>query len=577
VQEAATSASGRGGAAGAVPPGGADPRLPALTPAPGRGLSAEGEALAAIGWRHRLSTKLLAVVALLTLAAIAAFAVVELVMQRQQLRGVTHSADLFGETIKSSTWRAMLEDRRGDAYSMMSIIGRQPGIERVRIIDKQGRITFSSNAHEQGTLVDKKADACTACHAADQPLSRVAGPSRARVFSNGGHRILGMVTPVYNDPSCYTAACHAHPPGQQVLGVIDVSISLADMDRELLAFRRASLSVTALAVLLLAAFFYVFAQRQVVRPVAALVRGTHRVARDQLDVEIRTDSRGELGLLAASFNDMTRSLRRLENELRLLMQGLEGQVEARTAELRTAHEHLVRTEKLSSLGKLSASIAHEINNPLAGILTFAKLMIRTLEQGTPDEPARKTLVKNLALVQRETERCSAIVRNLLDFARERPLQLKEVEVNHVVEESLQLIANQIAMQGVTLEKDLAKVPPVAADYGQLRQAFVNIAINGCEAMGKGGHLTIATRPRADVGEVEISFADDGPGIPPEVLRKIFDPFFTTKEKGTGLGLSVVYGIVERHLGKVEVESVVGKGTRFTIRLPAADRGERAGS
>jgi two-component system, NtrC family, sensor kinase len=133
------------------------------------------------------------------------------------------------------------------------------------------------------------------------------------------------------------------------------------------------------------------------------------------------------------------------------------------------------------------------------------------------------------------------------------------------------------MQGVTLEKDLAKVPPVEADYGQLRQAFVNIAINGCEAMGRGGRLAVATRPLPDTGSVEISFADTGPGIPPEVLRKIFDPFFTTKEKGTGLGLSVVYGIVERHRGKVEVESAVGKGTRFTIRLPAAGRGEPAGS
>jgi two-component system NtrC family sensor kinase len=566
VQEPATSAGGRHGEAGGVPSGGA-----------ARGAPREPEALAAIRWRHRLSTKLLAVVALLTLAAVAAFAAVELIMQRQQLGGVTHAADLFGETIKSSTWRAMLEDRRGDAYSIMETIGRQPGIERVRIFDKQGRITFSTREQERGALVDKKADACTACHEADRPLSRVAGPSRARVFANGGHRVLGMVTPVYNDPSCYTAACHAHSPSQQVLGVIDVGISLADMDRELLSFRRVSLSATALGVLLLAAFFYVFAQKQVVRPVAALVKGTQRVARDQLDVEIRTDSRGELGLLAASFNDMTRSLRRLEGELRQLMEGLEGQVEERTAELKTAHEHLVRTEKLSSLGKLSASIAHEINNPLAGILTFAKLMIRTLEQGPPDDAARRTLVKNLALVQRETERCSAIVRNLLDFARERPLQLKEVDVNHVVEESVQLIANQIAMQGVTLEKDLARVPPVEADYGQLRQAFVNIALNACEAMGKGGRLSIATRPLPEARAVEISFGDDGPGIPPEVLRKIFDPFFTTKEKGTGLGLSVVYGIVERHQGKVEVESVVGKGTRFTIRLPAAGLGERAGS
>jgi two-component system, NtrC family, sensor kinase len=562
VERKATHIVAAGGSPGEGRARPADPPRARAAPA------VERSELTAIPWRQRLSTKLLGVVAVLTLAAVLAFALVETVMARQRLGGVTQSAELFSETIKSSTWHAMLEDRRRDAYTVMEVIGRQPGVEEVRIFNKEGRVTYSSQPREIGMLVDKKAESCYACHAAGQPLSRITAPSRARVYLSNGHRVLGMVTPIYNDPSCSTAACHAHAPGQQVLGVLDVGLSLAEMDRELLLFRRSSLSITALAVLLLAAFFFFFAQAQVVRPVAALVEGTRRVARDQLDLEIRTDSRGELGLLAASFNDMTRSLRRLAGELHQVMESLEAKVEERTAELRTAHEQLVRTEKLSALGKLSASIAHEINNPLAGILTFAKLMIRTLEQGPPDDAGRKVLVKNLALVQRETERCSAIVRNLLDFARERPLSLAEVSVNQVVEESISLIAHQVAMLGVVLEKDLARVPPVEADFGQLRQACVNIAMNACEAMGKGGRLTIATRPVPDQGAVEITLTDTGPGIPPEILRKIFDPFFTTKERGTGLGLSVVYGIVERHKGKVEVQSEIGKGTRFIIRLPA---------
>jgi two-component system NtrC family sensor kinase len=290
-------------------------------------------------------------------------------------------------------------------------------------------------------------------------------------------------------------------------------------------------------------------------------------------VEIRTSDQGELGLLAASFNDMTRALRRLQADLRHFTEDLELKVRERTAELETAHEQLVRTEKLSSLGKMSASIAHEINNPLAGILTFAKLMIRTLEHGPADEATRKELIRNLGLVQRETERCSSIVRNLLDFARERPLSLKPVNVNQVVAEALSLIANQAAIQNVVMEKDLATVSPVEADYGQLRQAFVNIALNAVEAMPKGGRLDVITRSLRDERQVEIAFADNGPGIPPDVLRKIFDPFFTTKEKGTGLGLSVVYGIVARHHGKVDVDTEPGRGTRFVIHLPFAERQE----
>jgi two-component system NtrC family sensor kinase len=276
---------------------------------------------------------------------------------------------------------------------------------------------------------------------------------------------------------------------------------------------------------------------------------------------------GELGILATSFNEMTRSLRTTKKELDALMHGLEAQVQERTAALQAAQDQLVRSEKLSSLGKLSASIAHEINNPLAGILTFAKLIVRTLEQGPPDDATRKALVRHLLLVQRETERCSAIVRNLLDFARERPLALKDVNVNHVVDEAIQLLANQIQIQGVKLEKQLGPVPMVDGDFGQLRQACVNVIMNACEAMQRGGKLSVESALIEGGRFVELAFQDTGPGIPPDHLSKIFDPFFTTKEKGTGLGLSVVYGIVERHGGKIDLRTEVGKGTRVAIRLP----------
>jgi len=272
---------------------------------------------------------------------------------------------------------------------------------------------------------------------------------------------------------------------------------------------------------------------------------------------------------------MTRSLRATKRELDALMHGLERQVEDRTAALRSAQDQLVRTEKLTSLGQLSASIAHEINNPLAGILTFAKLTVRTLDQGPPDDATRRTLVKHLHLVERETERCSAIVRNLLDFARERPLALKDLNVRGVVEEALQLLGNQIQIQGVVLEKRLAPVPLVDGDFGLLRQACVNVIMNACEAMARGGRLVVETALVEDGRWVELAFRNSGPGIPPDHLSKIFDPFFTTKERGTGLGLSVVYGIVERHGGKIALQTEMGKGTRIMLRLPPKKAGGAA--
>ena len=475
----------------------------------------------------------------------------------------------MSETVSASIRHAMLKDERGDAYAIIDNIGRQAQIAHVRIFNKEGRITFSTVPGERGQLVDKRAEGCSACHSENESLTVPIDALRARIYEGRQGRVLSMVTPIRSSPDCTTSACHAHPREKAVVGVLDLGVSLAPVDRDLVAFRRVSLLVTALLALLLGAVFWWVAKARVVRPVEALVQATRRVAHDELETEIHVDAKGELGLLAASFNEMIRSLRRVEGELQSLNEQLEAKVEERTGELRAAQDTLVRTEKLSSLGKLSASIAHEINNPLAGILTFAKLMIRTIEHGPVGEAERRTLVKQLALVQRETERCTAIVRNLLDFARERPLQLKNVDVNHVVEEVFSLVTNQTAILGVEVSKDLARVPMVEADFGQLRQAFINIVINGIEAIGKGGHLKVSTRPLPEENGVEIVFQDDGPGIPPELMQKIFDPFFTTKEKGTGLGLSVVYGIVERHKGHVSVESEPGKGTRFTIRLPAA--------
>ncbi len=518
---------------------------------------------------HRLSAKIFALIGLVSLATIAAFLFAELSVQRHLRAQVVAESDLLSHTIRNALLRAMLQDRRSDAYLIMQDVGRQEGIESVRMMDKDGLITFSTDRQEIGKLVDRRGEACSACHAEGEPLHHVELANRSRVFQRNGHRVLAIVTPFYNESSCATAACHAHPPERKVLGVLDVAVSLARVDAETASLRLWTLAAAAAAAAALGFAVWLFARHHVTKPVAALVQATRRVARDQLELEVPVTWKGEIGILAASFNDMTRSLRTTKRQLDGLMHDLERQVEERTAALRSAQDQLVRTEKLTSLGKLSASIAHEINNPLAGILTFAKLIVRTLEAGPLDDAATRSLVKHLLLVQRETERCTAIVRNLLDFARERPISKTDVNANLVVDEALQLLANQIQIQGVTLERRTAPLPVLEGDFGQLRQACVNVVMNACEAMARGGRLVVETRTLAD-GKAELSFEDTGPGIPPDQLSKIFDPFFTTKEKGTGLGLSVVYGIVERHGGTIDLRTEVGKGTRIAIRLPAKE-------
>ena len=528
-------------------------------------------------WWNRLSVKLAAVLAVITTISVGLLVwLVVGLQERYLLDEVVRGAARFSDTIKASTYHNMLDDRRDAAYQSMETVGALEGIEWVRMMNKEGRLTFSTDPAEAGRSVDKRAEACYACHAAGQPLIRLNLPSRSRIYSTNGHRVLAMVTPIYNEPACYNAGCHSHPTGQQVLGVVDLAISLKEIDAELADLRRSTVLFGLLSGGILAVVAVVFMKRSVVSPVAAMLEGTRRVARLDLEQRIPVHRSDELGQLAASFNAMTSSLSQSRQALSDANANLERQVEERTEALRQTQAQLVQSEKLSSLGRLAASVAHEINNPLAGILTYAKLLIRMIDENDPVEKLRAAGAKQLRLIQRETERCSAIVRNLLDFARQRPLTLKDVDLNAAIEDALQLLSNQMAIHGITLERRLGQVPAVHADIGQLRQALVNIVMNGCEAMTRGGTLTVTSRPSTSGREVEVAVADTGVGIPPDHLSKIVDPFFTTKEKGTGLGLSVVYGIVERHGGRLDISSVVGQGTVVTIRLPAsAGTGNRA--
>jgi two-component system, NtrC family, sensor kinase len=519
-------------------------------------------------WWNRLGVRLPGIIALVTVATIALFAALVLRTQERHLvRQVVESAALLSDTVKSSTYHDMLEDRRNDVYLVMDTIGAQEHIETVRIFNKDGRITFSTDRRETDTFVDKLAESCYACHAAGEPIARLNIPSRSRIYQRNHHRVLGMVTPIYNEPSCSTAPCHAHPPEQSVLGVIDITLSLEQIDGGLSQLRRATLGLSALAVLGLAGFVTLLARRSVVSPVTELVSGTQNIAQGDLKRRVPVRAHDEIGQLAESFNEMAAALAKARQERLQLLESLEQQVQDRTAALARATDRMIVSEKLSSLGRLAASVAHEINNPLAGILTYAKLLIRTLEDpGVPDRE-REAALKRLRLIERETERCSAIVRHLLDFARERSLTITEVSVNAALEEALTLVAHQAKLQDIDLVKELGDIPLVSADFGQLRQAFVNIIINACDAMSRGGRLTIRTVHAAAAPRVQVVVSDTGTGIPAPIRSKVLDPFFTTKEKGTGLGLSVVYGIVERHGGTLEIESEEGAGTTVTIGLP----------
>jgi len=517
-----------------------------------------------------LSARLMAAAGSVVLLGVAAMTFVYVrAEQRQLVEEVVRGAGQFTDTVKRSTHYAMLQNRWEDAFHIMRTIGAQEGIERVRVFSKEGLILFSTDTREVGKVVDKQAEACYACHAAQAPLERLDLPERTRIFAAPGGRILGMIAPISNEKGCAGAGCHPPPEAKRVLGVLDIGISLARVDREIAAVTRRAAWMAGATVLLVVTLIAVLIRRNVAQPVAVLVRGTERVSAGDLGHPIPVRSRDELGALAASFNDMMVALAKARAEVAGLVGTLEHRVADRTRELQAAQARLIQSEKLASLGQLSASIAHEINNPLTGILTYARLLSRRVRAEVPEGQGREAALRQLALVERETERCCGIVRNLLEFARQREPKVEALDVNAVLGEALSLIGNRLTIQGIALEPRQEPLPEVSADAGQLRQVFVNILLNACEAMGSGGRLTVASRPAGADDGVEVSIADTGPGIAPEHLARVFDPFFTTKEKGTGLGLSVAYGIVQRHGGRIDAQSRAGEGTTMTVWLPRA--------
>ncbi len=492
--------------------------------------------------------------------------------QRQLLQAMIIGADQLSKSITSATWHSMLADHRAAAYEMMQTIALKQGIRRIRIFNKEGRVMFSTMPGE-AMQVNKYAEACYFCHASAEPRVKVDVPSRARIFSGAdGRRQLAMVTPIYNEPACSQAACHAHPRDVKVLGVLDVALDLEPADRELAKAEWRMVVVTAVHIALIALFIVFFTRYFVSRPIQKLIAGTRAVSAMQLDQPIAIDSSEELAELARSFNLMRERLQVAISETNQFAQSLETKVMERTEQLKVAHQKLLQSDRLASLGQLSASVAHEINNPLSGVLNLSMLMQRILREDGVPLSRLPEFRKYLGQVVHETSRVGRIVSDLLAFSRRSKPQSTRADLNNIVKTTLSLLAHKLKLSNVEVALRLEEnLPPVRCDSSQMQQVVINLVMNGAEAtQARGqGQVTIATRSQPKQHSVILEVQDNGEGIPPQQLTKIFDPFFTTKEegKGIGLGLSVVYGIIEAHGGDIEVQSKAGEGARFIVTLP----------
>ncbi len=525
-------------------------------------------------WRrlgHSLGTKLTVVLLAVMVLIFSALGYLNIRLHRRHLdAAVRLSAARVSDVIKRSTSYHMLRNDRDALYNTIQTYAEEPGMVRVRIFDKEGRISYSSDPAEVNQLVDKKGEACYACHAQAQPLTRLNRPDRFRTFQAGGARILGVINPIENQPECSNAACHAHPASQQILGVLDTDLSLAEADANLRQSSQRMLLYTIVAVALISLISGLFVWRLVGRPVKTLKSATEQLGQGELGYQIQVHSRDELGDLAESFNRMSLLLRAANEEITSWARTLEERVEQKTTELKRAHDQVLHVEKMASVGKMAAVVAHEVNNPLSGILTYAKLLKKWLSKLDVPETRRAEMNECLDLIESESRRCGELVKNLLTFSRAAPMNLEWADLNMVAERAIKLVQHKAELNNIQVQTDYARdLPPVHCDPSQIEQVVLALAMNALDAMPRGGNLWLRTRFLPQSHQMELQVRDDGTGIAPDLLPHLFEPFSTTKEvgKGVGLGLAISKSIVERHKGQIEVESEFGRGTTFYIFLP----------
>jgi two-component system, NtrC family, sensor kinase len=413
----------------------------------------------------KISLKLILTVGIVTVAIISVYSFLSIQAQRNELIAQAEGyANKLSETIRNSTHLSMLQNRTDETHTIINTISQEPGIQEIRIFNKEGSIIFSSQKEFIGEMVDKNAEACYGCHTANEPLERLPMEDRMRIYDSpqDSSRILGTINPIYNEPSCSEADCHVHPVEQKVLGVLDVKLSLKDVDAQIASSEFRSIIFAIIAIAMLSLIIGIFVRRWIEKPVNELVNATEQVGTGNLNYSIKELSSDELGLLAKSFNNMTQKLA-------------------------DARLQLFQSDKMASMGRLAAGVAHEINNPLTAVLTYSSFLLKRV-----NDPE---LQEDLKVIVRETKRSREIVKSLLDFARQSVPKKGNANLNEIINNAVAVVDNQLSMKHIKLEKNLEEnIPVFKIDSNQMQQVFINLLVNASDAVQeREGKISVSSK------------------------------------------------------------------------------------
>jgi len=482
----------------------------------------------------------------------------------------TLSMDLAASTYSGIRYPMSVGDSGAVDQVLTDIREKMEGIE-VFICDTNQLITWSTHRNKVYTNIAGTIKNTASLEALSLLLRTGKAPRESFETVSDGKRHIIIIEPILNEKDCY----HCHGSSRPVIGGMIVKTDVERALQTVTAAKNRTIFTTILALLAIIAISFAMIEKFISRRVQRLADAVKKVASGDLDFEIQARSADEIGDLANSFNSMTHELKEARDEITNWTLTLEDLVEERTAQLKRAQENAIQAEKMASMGRLAAIVAHEINNPLAGIRTYAKLMLKRRIELFPDEYAK--YVQYLETIESEAARCGEIVRGLLQFARPTKPKISQHDINTLVQETLRLVQHQVDLLNIEVTLDLApESPQVNCDDQKIKQALVALLLNACDAVQSDtGCIVLHTRLLEREKRVKLVVEDNGIGMDEETRSHMFEPFFTTKtvspEKETslnsGLGVSVVYEIVKSHNGTIEVESVLGQGTIISIWLP----------
>lgn len=521
------------------------------------------------------------VVTIITLAAVVLFISFSAILRTVYINYfntvLKQNGNNVGAIVEGSLYKSMLENDKSTLHGTLDIINTMPGIDDVNLYDQNDNLAYSSFAADAKNHSNPD---CISCHSdLGQIFSRnersymiIDAESDCAMNPNKpGERHMLIRRPILNELSCYTAACHAHSRDEEVLGSLIIRMPLRDLDS---ALHKSSIQFLIMALLISGIIVTVliwFTRKRIREPLLGIVSASEAVSQGEMStrLEIKPDLLDDMKMVSTAFNNMLDHIDNATSELENWSKQLEYKVRKKSEELSEAHNELVNVERIASLGKLSASVAHEINNPLSGILVYTKLVHKQVESQDLTPARKQNILRQLKLIETETKRCGDIVKGLLDFSRKNQEDFEDRHLNEIVEGTYELMLHHVKIANIRfLVMTEAKADLVRCSANQIKQACVALLVNASEAVAENGEISIRTR-NTDGTTVRIEITDNGSGIAPEDVPHIFEPFFTTKQdaSGIGLGLSIVHGIVQNHKGRIEVDSAVGRGTTISMILP----------